>query len=295
MPALLPYIALLVANVGLGAVPILVRLAQAEAMPSLSIAALRMTMAALILTPYMLARHRHEPRQLSRREGLWIGVAGFAAAMFYVLFFNSLEYTSVLIASVFSGTNPLWVAVMEIALLGAALRRSIWAGLALVLVGSTLFALSGSAGAVKTGDNPLLGGGLALLAALATATYYTIGRWVRQRVSALVYLWLIILTAVVVLLIIALLTGSPLTGYSVQGYGWVLLMTVGAQIIGQASIAYALAHLSSTFVSIALQLSIVIGAALALLIFQEHPQPLQMVASAVIVAGVLVVIVQPRH
>ena len=78
--------------------------------------------------------------------------------------------------------------------------------------------------------------------------------------------------------LICLITGTPLAGHTPQAYFWAILMAVGAQIIGQASISYALAHLPPTFISIVIQLSVLISAALALLLFQEVPQALQIAA-----------------
>lgn len=290
---LLPAAAMIAANLTLATVPILVRLAQAEAMPTMAVATLRLLFAVLLLTPYILSRHRAELRLLTRRDAALIGMTGFSTAMFFVFFFTSLEHTSVLIASVFSGTSPLWVALAEVVVLKAVLRRNIWVGLALVLGGSALFAFSGG-GAVSLGDNPVLGGAMAVIAAMTSAGYMLPARTVRRRLSALAFLWMMLLVALAIMLALCLATGTPLTGYSSSGYMWILLMAVGAQIIGQASISYALAHLPPTFISIVIQLSVIISAGLALLLFQEVPQALQIAASVVIVAGVLRVILPSR-
>jgi drug/metabolite transporter (DMT)-like permease len=291
---LLPAAAMIAANLTLATVPILVRLAQAEAMPTMAVATLRLLFAVLLLTPYILSRHRAELRRLTRRDAALIGLTGFSTAMFFVFFFTSLEHTSVLIASVFSGTSPLWVALAEVVVLKAVLRRNIWVGLALVLGGSALFAFSGGGGAVSLGDNPVLGGAMAVIAAMTSAGYMLPARTVRRRLSALAFLWMMLLVALAIMLALCLVTGTPLTGYSSSGYIWILLMAVGAQIIGQASISYALAHLPPTFISIVIQLSVIISAGLALLLFQEVPQALQIAASVVIVAGVLRVILPSR-
>jgi drug/metabolite transporter (DMT)-like permease len=292
--SLLPALAMIAANLTLATVPILVRLAQGEHMPSMAVATLRLLFAVLLLTPYILNNRRAELRLLTRRDAALISLAGFSSAMFFVFFFSSLEHTSVLIASVFSGTSPLWVALAEVVVLRSVLRRNIWIGLALVLAGSALFAFSGGGAAVALGSNPALGGAMAVVAAMTTAGYMLPARTVRRRLSALVFLWLMLLVALVVMLIICLVTGTPLAGHTAKAYFWIILMAVGAQIIGQASISYALAHLPPTFISIVTQLSVIISAALALLLFQEVPQPLQIAASVVIVAGVLRVITIPK-
>lgn len=290
--SLLPALAMIAANLTLATVPILVRLAQAEHMPTMAVATLRLLFALLLLTPYVLSTRRAELSRLTRRDMALIAVSGFSTAMFFVFFFTSLEHTSVLIASVFSGTSPLWVALAEVIVFHTVLRRHIWIGLALVLAGSALFTFSGSG--VALGDNPLLGGALAVIAAMTNAGYMLPARTVRRHLSALTFLWLMLLVALAVVLLICVITGTALTGYSTESYFWVVLMAVGAQIIGQASISYALAHLPPTFISIVIQLSVIISAGLALLLFQEVPQPLQIAASVVIVIGVLRVILRPK-
>jgi drug/metabolite transporter (DMT)-like permease len=292
--SLLPAAAMIAANLTLATVPILVRLAQAEHMPTMAIATLRLLFAVLLLTPYILNTRRAELSRLTRGDAALIVVSGFSTAMFFVFFFSSLEHTSVLIASVFSGTSPLWVALAEVFVFRTVLRRNLWIGLALVLAGSALFAFSGGGTAVALGDNPVLGGGLAVVAAMTNAGYMLPARAVRRRLSTLVFLWLMLLVALAIMLIICLMTQTSLIGYSIQSYFWVGLMAVGAQIIGQASISYALAHLPPTFISIVIQLSVIISAGLALLLFQEMPQPLQIAASVVIVFGVLRVILRPK-
>lgn len=287
-----PWLAVIVGTLMLATVPIIVRQAQAEHMPSLSIAALRLMFGALILTPYVLARHATELRQLTRREFGLMALAGIGTTLFFVFFFSSLTLTSVLIAGVMTATNPLWVAFMEVAFLKNRLNRNIWVGLALVLVGSALFSLAGLGGGIELGTNPLMGGLLALLAAGGTATYFTLGRVVRARVSAFVFVWVALLAGSIFATFMLVLTQSALTGFSTQGYIWVLLMTLGAQVIGQVSLIYALAHIPATRVAIVLQFSVVISAVLAVFAFQEQPDPLQIVASVVILAGVIRVIVR---
>ena len=290
----LPYLAITVGILMLATTPILVRLAQQEGLPSLAIANLRLIFAVTLLAPWVLGRYHAEIRALTRQELALIVVAGITIALFFVFFFNALTYTSVLIAGVLNGTNPLWVALMEMALLKGRLNRHVWLGLLLALAGSALFAVSGADSGVDVGENPLLGGGLALLAAFMAAAYYIIGRRVRARVSALPFLWLALVTGTITALSFALLTRTALTGYSVSGYLWVLLLTLGPQIMGQICIAWSLAHLTPTLVAIALQSANILSAVPAFFIFHEEPEALQILASAIILAGVMRVIVRPQ-
>ena len=286
----LPYVALSLAVVLFSWGAIFVRLAQAQGMPSLAIAAIRYSAATLILTPYILSRERAALRRLSRRDIVLNILAGMLLATAIVMVFSALEHTTILIANVINNSQPLWVAVMEVLILGAALGRRVWIGLALALAGTILFTLAGIEDLSAMGSNPLLGGGLALASALIASLYLIVGRAVRSRVPTLVFMWISLLSGSVLTLSISFASGIPLLGYPAAGYLWTLAITFTGQLIGHSLIAFCLAHLPATLVSISNQVVVVLSAVLAFLIFNETPGPLQILASGVILSGVMVTI-----
>ena len=289
-PRWLPYLVLAAALVIMSLGAIFVRLAQAEHMPSLVIATLRYGCAVLLLSPYVLLHDRAEIKRLTRRDGLFIGLAGAAFSFALFSFFTSLENTTVLISNLFTNTSPLYVALMEVLILKTLLSRQAWLGIIMALAGGALFALAGLGSGETLGANPLAGVALALGSALLSSVYYIVGRLVRPRVSTPVYLWLMLLVGFVILLVITLVTSTPLTGYAAKGYVWVLLVTITGQLLGQAMLIYCLAHLPATFVSVSMLGQVILSAVLAFIVFKEAPGPVQIVASGVILAGVMTVI-----
>ena len=259
-------------------------------MPSLTIAVLRLSMAAAILTPYVLGNHRGELRRLQRRDLLYATLAGlmFGASLFAL--FLAIEHTTVLIAISLSNMHPLLVALFEIFLLKTLLNWRIWIGLALALGGTLVYMLAGISGMSGLGPQPVLGAAVAFISALTSAFYFILGRSVRKRVSVLVFMWLVLLSGAALGLIVSLLTGTPLLGFSLQNYVFILLLTLAGQVIGQSLLAYCLAYLPATFVSVSMQGIAVVSAVWALLIFAERPGPLQILASGIIIAGVIMVI-----
>ena len=89
---------------------IFIRLAQNEDVPSLLIAAARLTLATLILTPLTLRRYWSHIEGLSRRDLLLAGLSGMFLALHFAAWVTSLEHTTVLISVVLVSTSPLWVA-----------------------------------------------------------------------------------------------------------------------------------------------------------------------------------------
>ena len=286
----LPYTVLMTAVTILSFGAIFVRYAQAEGVPSMAIAALRVLFAAGLLAPLVVARHAAELRRIAVRDAALAGLAGALLALALTMMFFSLEHTTILLTNLMTNSSPLWVAIMEVAILKAFLSKRVWMGILLALAGMVMFALAGLDGGGDMGSDPILGGGIALLSAFIAAIYFIVGRTVRARVSTLVFLWIGLVAGAGVMLVINLVAGTSLTGYSLEGYALILIVTITGQLVGQAMLAYCLAHFPATFVSIALQMLVILSALEAFFVFGEQPGPLQILASVVILAGVIMVI-----
>jgi drug/metabolite transporter (DMT)-like permease len=265
---------------------IFIRLAQNEGMPSLVIAAGRMTVATLILTPVTLRRYSAEIRALGRPELLLAGISGVFLAAHFATWILSLEYTSVLISVVLVNSHPIWVALLEIFFLRARLARLVIIGLIVGILGSIIVAIP-SGGEVALGDNPLLGIVLAISGAITVAVYFVIGRKLRGKLSLLPYIWLVYGCSAIVLLLVVALMRIPITGYSPQGYVWIVAMALVPQLLGHSSFNYVLKYFPATYVGIAVQLEPVFSAIIAFFLFSESPLAVQILGSATILAGVV--------
>lgn len=267
---------------------ILIRLAQNEGIPSLFIGVFRLALAALILTPLVMRRHRAQISQLTGSDWLYAGTSGFLMALLLAAAAVALEHTTVLVTAVLFAINPMWVALLEIFLLKTPMKRGIWLGLALTLGGSVVIALSGS-DHLSLGQNPLLGVGLALAGSLAVSVYAIVGRKVRHRIPLLLYMWLVFVTGAAAALVFLLASGTPMGGQSTQGYLWLVLITLVTQLGSHVSYNYALRHLPATYCSIFGQLEVLFSAAIAFLLFSEIPGVLQLPGSVAILLGVTIV------
>lgn len=268
---------------------IFIRYAQGEGLPSLVIAAGRLTLAALLLTPFALRAHRPELAALTRRDLVLGAASGFFLAIHFATWIASLEYTSVLISVVFVSTSPLWVALLELFFLRVRLGALVWFGLIIALIGGIAIGTAGGGGD-DVGSNPVLGGALALAGAVAIAVYLVIGRKLRAKLSLLPYIWAVYGFAALFLIAFVIVAGLPITGYSPNGLIWIILLALVPQLVGHSSFNYALRYLSATFISIATQMEPIASAILALLIFREQPTAAQVVGSLAILAGVLLAI-----
>jgi drug/metabolite transporter (DMT)-like permease len=280
-----PYLILLAGVLIASTASIMIRLAQGMGVPSLSIAAGRLALAALILTPLALARARPELRALRRGDLLLALGSGAFLAVHFASWISSLAYTSVASSAALVATNPLWVGLASLLIFRERLGWRGGLGIALTIAGTAVIGLSDSGSSAQPA--PLLGNGLALLGALAASGYLLIGRSLRRRVSVLTYIWLVYSAAAIILLAVALLAGQPILGLPAYAYLLLLGLAVGPQLLGHTAFNYALGVLSATFVAVALLGEPVGSAILAALIFHESVAPLQLGGIALLLGGIV--------
>src|SRR5262245_56240226 len=118
-----PYVVLGFGVAVVSTASILIRFVQAEGVPSLAIAAVRLGLAALLLTPLVLLRAPSELRALRRREWMLAVFSGTALAVHFWAWIASLAYTSVASSTVLVTTNPLWVALASVLIFGERVGR----------------------------------------------------------------------------------------------------------------------------------------------------------------------------
>ncbi len=259
----------------------------------LAVAAGRLSIAALILTPITWARSGPELRQLSRRDlGLAL-IAGLFLTIHFATWISSLAYTSIASSTALVATNPIFVALASWLILRERLRVGIWAGVGVTLAGSLLIALSDSS--TGHGSAPLLGDLLALLGAMTVSGYFLIGRQLRSRLSLLPYIWLVYTAAAVGLLVVLGLSGQSLIGLPTLGYLLIFGLAIGPQLLGHSAFNWAIKYLSPTLVTIAILGEPISSALLALLIFQQPLQPLQLIGGGILLAGIAIASLAERQ
>ncbi len=283
-----PYAALVIGVFAVSTAAIFIRLAQAESAPSLVLAAARLCVASVVLTPLVLRRHRRELRDLQLNDLKWALVAGVVLGLHFATWITSLEYTAVVNSVVLVTTNPLWVALLAPIFLGERLGRWTLVGLALAFAGGVLVGLSGETGEPPTRNAPLLGNGLALFGALMAAIYFMIGRRLRARLSLMVYIWLVYSAAALSMIVVVAVSGQQVLGLPAPAYGWMLLMGLVPQLIGHSSFNYALGFLSAAYVSLVVLGEPIGSGLLAILFLDEWPVGLQIAGSALILVGIAV-------
>jgi drug/metabolite transporter (DMT)-like permease len=266
---------------------ILIRFAQADGASSAVIAAGRLAIAALLITPYALSRVGPELLRIKRRDLFLCAASGLLLAAHFWTWTASLEHTSVANSTALVTTNPIWVALLSALLLRESPRQAQIAGIALTLVGTLLIFLADNAhsGAATA---PLLGNSLAMLGALAASGYLLIGRGLRSSLSLLAYVWLTYSFAAVALIIAALAGGETFRGVSSSAWLLIAALAIGPQLLGHTSFNWALRRLTATVVAVSILGEPIGSALLARWLLDENFVPLQLVGFVVLLAGIFV-------
>jgi drug/metabolite transporter (DMT)-like permease len=290
----LPF-ALLTAILAVSTSSIFVRFAQAEA-PSLVIAALRLSCAALLLAPIAWTRHRAELMQLTRQEILLGVVSGIFLAAHFGTWISSLEYTSVASSVVFVSTGPLWVAILAPLLLNERLRGAAVVGLAVAILGGVVIGLSDACSWNDGLQCPqfdqvlegraMWGNFLALIGALTVSGYLIIGRKLRTKMSLIPYISLVYGMCAIVLLMTMLLAGQSPLGYPARTYGWIFLLALFPQLIGHSTYNWVLRYIPATLVAVVTLVEPIASAVLAYFILREAPSAGVLVGGAFILIGI---------
>lgn len=298
-PRLLLPLAILTAIIAISTASIFIRFAQSEGMPSIVIAALRLTFATLLLTPVIMIKHLDEIKRFTRIEILFGALSGFFLALHFATWISSLEYTSVASSAVFVSTGPLWVALLSPLLLNEKLGRVAILGLLLSLTGGIVVGLSDACswnGGISCPQlegflqgRQIWGNFLALLGAWAVTGYLVIGRKVRAGMSLLPYIFLVYGMGAIMLIIFMLVLGHSPFEYGPKAYGWAFLLALVPQLIGHSTLNWALKHMPATFVAVSTLGEPVGSAVLAIIILNEFPTQVGIWGGVLILAGIALV------
>jgi len=227
------------------------------------------------------SERRHTPR--NDRDFRLIALAGFFLGLDLVVWNWAIHLSSVSNATLLGNAAPIWVALAGWLFFRERFTWGFLAGLALAIAGIGLL-LGGS---LSLSFDHAVGDILGVAAgALWGAYIMTIGR-LRGRVPIATIMFWGSLVSCPVLLVAALLLGEELWPRSSTGWLDLLGLALICQVGGQSMVAWALAHLPSSFAAVALLVNPVSATILAWAILEEPAGPQQIVGGIVVLTGIL--------
>lgn len=258
---------------------ILVRVCEA---PPLTIAFLRVGIAALLLAPPALAWRARRPRP----DRPWRGAAaaaGLLLALHFATWIASLSFTSIAASTLLVSTQPVFSLLLSRRLLGERAGGRALIAMLIALGGVGLIVWGDS----RAGEGRLLGDLLALAGALSAAGYLIVGRRVRECVALPTYLGVVNLWAAIGAGSLALLLTQPLLPAARIDLAWCFLMALVPHLIGHGTLNWAVRRLRAYLVNLTVLGEPVLATFYAFLVFGEIPPALVYPGALLIGTGVV--------
>ncbi|MEQ8370457.1 MAG: DMT family transporter [Alphaproteobacteria bacterium] len=234
----------------------------------------------LAATPVETPAHR----PMTRRDLALFALAGLCFAGDLGFWHFSIALTSVANATLLPNTAPIFVTLVAWLIFRERVTRLFLAGMAVAFAGMAV--LMGDS--ISVSASTLVGDGLSIVTAFFYGCYFlVVERLRRQHGPGRIIFWSSLFTALIMLPAL-LVAGEPLLATTLSG--WLVLLGLAAvsHAGGQGLIAYALAHLPATFVSVGLLLQPVAAAILAWLLLAEALGPLQAIGGVIVLGGVFI-------
>ncbi|ERI07352.1 DMT family transporter [Aneurinibacillus aneurinilyticus] len=241
---LISYITLFFGVFALSTSAIFVKLADA---PATITAFYRMFFAAVMLLPFLLVnkKNRQELRLLSKKQWGFGLLSGVFLAAHYVLWFQSLNYTSVASSTVIVTLQPLFSIIGGYFLFKERFSKGAVMGCLVAIAGSIVigwqdFQISGQA---------LFGDILAFVAAGVITAYFFVGQHVRKMLSLVPYSIIGYASSALFLSILSFSQQVSFVNYSSQTWWSFIGLAFIATILGQTIFNWLLKWLSTSVIS----------------------------------------------
>ncbi len=257
----------------------------AMTVPALAIAFWRCFLGSAATAPWVLLRHRSELRSMTRREWRLVLGSGLLLGAHFATWIPSLRFTTVASSTALVATQPVWAALIA-RQRGVHIPRSAWVGICVALTGVVI--LTGID--LSVDPRHLIGDALALAGGILAAAYVTVGESARRTVSTGTMTMSAYASSAVLLLALCLIGQQALSGYSARDWTFVVLLTVGAQLLGHTLINKVLSTTSATVVSLAILLEMPGATIIAAIALGQLPPWGILPAVALMFGGIIVVI-----
>lgn len=282
-----PYVALAIGVFSVSTSAILVKVSAA---PSGVIAFYRLFFSVLFMLPIFLIKYVHELRLITRRDWIFSIIAGVFLAFHFILWFESLNYTSVASSTVLVTLQPLFAFVGTYFFFKEKFSwKAIVSGL-IAVFGSFVI----SWGDFKISGSALYGDVLALIACVFVTAYLLFGQTVRKRLSLVTYTFVVYSISTITLFFYVIIKQEPLAPYGTNEWVYFILLALFPTLMGHTIFNWSLKWLSTSTISMAILFEPVGAAALAYYLLQESVSWTQLIGGGVIIIGLSLFLLDER-
>ena len=283
-PPIHPYIPIIIGVISVALSAIFVKLATADAGV---IAFYRMLFSVLLMLPIFLLRYRKELLKLGKKDWVFSTIAGVFLAFHFILWFESLNYTSVASSTVLVTLQPIFAFVGTYFFFKEKLSFKTILSALVAIAGSVII----SWGDFKLSGTAFYGDMLALIACALITTYLLFGQDVRKRLSLITYTFVVYTISTITLFFYVLIKGESFGPYPESDWFWFIMLALIPNLLGHTLFNWALKWVSTNVISIAILFEPVGAAILAFYVFQETLTTTQIIGGLIVIAGILLFVI----
>lgn len=283
-PKIHPYIPIIIGVISVSLSAIFVKMANAE---SGVIAFYRMLFSVVIMLPVFLKNYTQELKELTKRDWGFSAIAGIFLAFHFILWFESLNYTSVASSTVLVTLQPLFAFVGTYLFFKEKISIQTLVAGSSAIIGSVLI----SWGDFKISGDAFYGDILALIACALITGYLLFGQDVRKRISLITYTMVVYSISALTLFFYVLLKGESFGPYPMIDWVWFLLLAIIPNLLGHTLFNWSLKWVSTNVISIAILFEPIGAAILAWYVFGEYLTFLQVLGGSIVIVGITMFII----
>ncbi|RHW36841.1 DMT family transporter [Lysinibacillus yapensis] len=287
-PKVHPYIPIIIGVISVSLSAIMVKLAEAE---SGVIAFYRMFFSIIIMSPLFFYKYFHELKALSKKDWVFSSIAGIFLAFHFILWFESLNYTSVASSTVLVTLQPLFAFIGTYFFFKEKISIKTIASGVIAILGSFLI----SWGDFKVSGSALYGDMLALISCALITAYLLFGQDVRKRISLITYTMVVYLVSTICLFFYMLLKGESFGPYPASTWMWFLLLAIIPNLLGHTLFNWAVKYVSTNVISVAILFEPIGAAILAYFVFSEKLIATQVAGGIIVMLGLMFFIIDLKN
>jgi len=285
LPPFNPYIAVIIGAISVSTSAIFVKLASQA--PAAIIANYRLLIAIIIMLPIIIVKHRHEFKAIDRKNWIYSTFAGIFLAAHFILWFESLNYTSVASSVVLVTLQPIFAFLGTYLFFKERFSPGAVISMLIALFGSFII----SWGDFQISGMALFGDFLAILGAITITIYFLFGQRLRKQLSLMTYTFIVYSISSITLIIYNLVLQNPFLGYPIDHWWIFIALAIIPTFFGHTLFNWALRWLSTSTISMGIIFEPVGATILAYLIFGERVSAWQWLGGTIILAGLFLFIV----
>lgn len=286
-PKINPYVALAIGVLSVSTSAIFVKLSSADAG---IIAFYRLLFSVILMAPIFFPKYMKELKIISKRDWAFSIIAGIFLAFHFILWFESLNYTSVASSTVLVTLQPLFAFIGTFLFFKEKFSFKAILCAVVAVIGSIII----SWGDFRISGTALYGDFLALAACALITAYLLFGQTVRQRISLVTYTFVVYFISAVVLFFYVLASGSAFYPYPAADWIYFLLLAIIPNLLGHTLFNWCLKWLSTSTISMAILFEPVGAALLAYYILQEKVLLTQITGGLIVIVSVSLFLLDER-